>query len=190
MSPPEGPVGAGDVADSARHYIDAHSLELIPTIPRTKKPARKTGTAHAEWAVTSSTEVDQWWRSDRRGIAVSGMRNRLAALDVDGREGFGKWWQLEKANGALPITWGLSSNRPEGDRVTFIYRWPGLIEVATSNKVDGCRKLELKSASSIFLLPPSRHPEGRTYSWLPGVSCCEVELAVLPTWMATLEAAA
>lgn len=173
-------------ADAARHYIETHGLELIPLIPGTKKPVDKTGPAHAEWAITTTAEIDRWWSDGRNGIAVSGRRNRLAAIDVDGREGFAKWEGLETDNGILPITWGLSSNRPDGDRVAFVYSWPEGIDVTTSNKIGGCRKLERKAGTSIFVLPPSTHPTGTTYTWLKGVSCCEIELAVLPTWMATI----
>lgn len=176
-----------DLSAAARHYIEVHRLALIPLWPATKHPRIKTGVNHASRAVTTTSDIDRYWRTNRNGIAVSGRRNRLAAVDIDGPRGFEKLWDLERIHGRLPITWGLTSNRADEERATFVYTWPDDIEVvATSNKIDGCDKLELKSASSIFVLPPSTHTSGTKYSWLKGVSCCEVELADLPRWMTTI----
>lgn len=121
-------------------------------------------------------------------------RSGLAALDVDthadGPDGAAAWAQLEAQHGPLPAT-------PRDSRGHALFRLPDAATLAGwPTKIDLAPGVELFTGSAdgtgpdhILYIPPSQHPGGTSYRWLPGLEPWTVEPTELPAWMVDRAAA-
>jgi Bifunctional DNA primase/polymerase, N-terminal/AAA domain len=112
------------------------------------------------------------------GIALGPVSGLLAVI-VQSPDGESTRRRLAET---LPQTLELAG--PDGTR-RLLYALPagaalpgGSIRIADSEDVAVCL-----STGSCIPLPPSQHPCGGTYAWLPGCAPCEREAAPVPPWL-------
>jgi putative DNA primase/helicase len=103
-------------------------------------------------------------------------------MDVDGPAGEARLSEMSKGN--VPITLEFTSGRANGGR-GLLYKTPNGITLRTTVHRPGQAKQELRfqAKGAQTVLPPSRHPEGCLYAWVPGRSPFELEPAIAPAWI-------
>lgn len=149
------------------------------------------------------------WINDRyivpTGIALVCGPNHpqgyLVAIDCDGETSWRKILEInglkpekleqitpadsrERAQKYLPPTVAFTSGRKY--RSQHLYLIPGLRtwEVKSRKVKTGFDEhLEFRGKNLASILPPSYHPLGRTYKWLPGCSPCDRQLEIAPDWV-------
>jgi hypothetical protein len=132
----------------------------------------------------TEAEVRRWWKqlpNSNVGAAL-GPVSGLVRVDVEG-EGGGKKLR-ELCGGDPPRTLAFTSGQPGS--LGLLYRIPPGVELQTKRepfKIDEHDELRLQGRGAQTVLPPSRHPKGTRYRWLPGQSPGEVEAAPMLPWM-------
>jgi hypothetical protein len=132
----------------------------------------------------TEVELRQKWRDNPTlnvGMAL-GPVSGLVRVDVDGPAGEAGLAALSK--GDLPRTLEFTSGRANGGR-GLLFRIPSGIRLRTTIQTRGQPKQELRfqAKGAQTVLPPSRHPQGCLYAWLPGSSPWELEPAIAPAWL-------
>lgn len=115
------------------------------------------------------------------GMAL-GPVSGLVAVDVDDDDGDKLLYEL--AGGEIPPT--LEYTTGKGRRLLF--RLPDGVTVLNHQYRRPGAEIEIlrfMAAGGQVVLPPSRHPNGAVYRWVPGRGPGEVEPADVPEWMRT-----
>jgi hypothetical protein len=116
----------------------------------------------------TAAEVTQRWRDFAYGNvgAVLGQVSGVIRVDVDGVES--ERLLQDWSQGDIPPTWEFRSSATGRG---LLYAWPKDLPCQTtaesSNKA-AHRELRLMGNGSQTVLPPSRHPSGAVYTWIPG----------------------
>ncbi len=113
------------------------------------------------------------------GMAL-GPVSGLVAVDVDDDDGDKLLYEL--AGGEIPPTMEYTTGK--GRRLLF--RLPAGVTVLNHQFRRPGTEIEIlrfMSAGGQVVLPPSRHPNGAVYRWVPGRGPGEVEPADVPEWM-------
>jgi putative DNA primase/helicase len=115
------------------------------------------------------------------GIAL-GPVSGLVRVDVDGPGGEALLRKL--SSGDLPDTLEFTSGRNNGGR-GLLYKIPAGVTLRTTAESPGAKKEELRfqAKGAQTVLPPSRHPSGSLYAWVPGHSPNEMDAALAPQWL-------
>jgi hypothetical protein len=128
----------------------------------------------------TEAEVRGWWRlkpNSNVGVAL-GPVSGLVRVDVEGEEGERRLAELSK--GDLPPTWEFTSGKGRG----LLYRIPEGVELRTTYEKPGeGQEVRFQAKGAQTVLPPSRHPSGRLYQWLPGRGPDDVDAAIMPDWL-------
>src|SRR5262249_32476497 len=84
----------------------------------------------------------------------------------------------------VPLTLEFTSGRTNSGR-GLLYQIPHGITLRTTVQRPGQAKQELRfqAKGAQTVLPPSRHPQGCLYAWVPGRSPWEIEPAMAPDWL-------
>jgi Bifunctional DNA primase/polymerase, N-terminal/AAA domain len=139
-----------------------------------KHPMTKNGLKDA----TADVAVVERW-SSIFGIHNIGIRtgadSGLVVLDVDGPEGL----KQLRAQGPIPRTPTVRTGRGEGHGHLY-FKHPGFRVKPVAGILPG---LDIRGNDSYVVAPPSVHASGTAYTWAPGLSPDEVELADLPAWV-------
>lgn len=167
--------------DAALDYL-RRGWSVIPLRPRDKRPLVKWeafGRAQA-----SEADVRQWF--DRRPDAnlgiVTGTVSRLLVLDVDlGHGGEQSMAELERDHGPLPPT--VTAETGGGGRHLY-FEHPGSDVVG--NRAGLWPGIDLRGDGGYVVAPPSIHPSGRAYRWLPARDPESLAVAPLPAWLAAV----
>lgn len=152
---------------------------------RGKKPEGRLVTHGLLDASTDPDTLRRWWGiMPDAGIGIA-VPEGVLVLDVDIRhDGDTTLRELEQLHGELPAT-------PEcltGSGGLHVYFTANGAARNTAGEVG--TGLDTKTLGGYLVAPPSRHPEGGTYTWLPGRGLLERELAPAPAWLVErLEAA-
>ncbi|MFQ4143288.1 bifunctional DNA primase/polymerase [Chlorogloeopsis sp. ULAP02] len=85
----------------------------------------------------------------------------------------------DRALAYLPPTVAFTSGGKY--KCQFLYLIPQHKSI-TSSKISN---LEFRGKNHVSVLPPSYHPEGRYYQWVPGCSPQEKQVAIAPQWVIT-----
>ncbi len=154
---------------------------VIPLRPRAKLPIvpweeyqhRRAGEAElAEWF--------RRWPQANLGV-VTGMISNLAVLDIDPRHGGeDSLHRLEEANGSLPPTVEAETG---GGGHHFYFALPA---ASVRNRAALAPGVDLRAEGGMVVVPPSCHPSGRLYRWLPGRDPAAVMPAAMPDWLVRL----
>lgn len=145
---------------------------VVPIRPGTKQ-------ALVKWKpycqrLPTEEEINKWWgqHPDAQLAVITGPVSRLVVVDVDrDPEEF-----LKRPD--VPVTPTTQTRR-------------GLHLYFACDEDLPTRKLEfgeIRAAGALVLCPPSRHPSGGKYTWLPGRSPDDVPLPPLPRWLRDLAA--
>jgi hypothetical protein len=134
--------------------------------------------------VPTEAELRQKWRDNPTlnvGMAL-GPVSGLIRVDVDGPAGEARL--IEVGNGDLPFTLEFTSGRANGGR-GLLFKIPTEISLRTTVQTRGQTQQELRfqAKGAQTVLPPSRHPQGCLYAWVPGHSPWEIQAAMAPQWL-------
>lgn len=155
---------------AALEYLD-RGLSVIPIRPGGKKPLVRW--REYQQRRPTHTEIGRWYRREpRAGVAiVCGRVSGLGVLDFDPRNGEA----LQLLGAHLPDTVTAESGGQGQHRYVGL---PGTVHV---RKVGGLLGgLDLLAERSYVVAPPTIHPSGRPYRWLPGHALGDVPIAPLP----------
>jgi Bifunctional DNA primase/polymerase, N-terminal len=135
--------------------------------------------------VPALADVERQWRDYPLGNVgiVLGQGSGVVRIDVDGTTGpalLAQW-----SGGDLPDTWEFLS--PSGGH-GWLYSWDKEVpcRTTTTKTIKGKHEeLRLMGNGSQTMVPPSRHADGGTYTWVPGHSPTSCALAPAPDWLVT-----
>lgn len=158
--------------DAARRYR-ALGCSIVPAVPRTKKPLIAWKAFQARRP--DETEILAWYRArpDAGVIIVCGPVSGIAVVDVDPRNG-GDLRLGGRFTGPLAETGSGGLHAYLAADVT-IAKLPALLP-----------GVDLQAEGSYVLAPPSVHPNGTAYRWVPGRALGDVPLPAVPAWLRQL----
>jgi hypothetical protein len=153
---------------------------VLPVRPRDKRPLIRWESLQE--ARPSEADLADWfrrWPDANLGI-VTGAISNLIVLDIDPKHGGDDTLErLERRFGRLPTT--VESHTGGGGRHLY-FRHPGY---PVRNRAGIGQGIDLRGDGGYVVAPPSIHPTGQRYVWLPGRSPEELALAPLPRWLLT-----
>lgn len=171
------------VGSGLLHSRSCTSPGKRPYIPTAPEPARGEWKEFQERRATAD-EVRAWYDRDPRlnvGCAL-GSVSGVIGIDVDALDG--EETLAAFAQGDLPETWEFRTGKDVGRRL--LYRLPEGARVLTQSfkRAGGAAEiLKFMSDGSQTVMPPSVHPSGAIYAWVPGRGPGEIELADAPAWL-------
>jgi hypothetical protein len=123
-----------------------------------------------------------WRRNPTLNVGTAlGPCGKIIRIDVDGP--LGEQLLAEYSRGDLPATPEFRSGRANGGR-GLIYAIPdGVTFKTTREQPESKEELRFMALGSETVLPPSRHPGGGLYTWLPRLAPWDVSVAPAPAWM-------
>lgn len=145
--------------------------------PRDKRPLNK------GWQGEATADPDAiaaLWRQERDANIGLLCGVKCWVLDVDGPEGLATLADLEDLHRWLPI--GPASVTGSGGQHLF-FRADERVRNSVRRLGPG---LDTRGAGGFVVLPPSIHPNGNRYHWLPGRAPWTVELPAAPPWLLDL----
>jgi hypothetical protein len=168
-----------DTEGAAKHYL-ARGWSVLPLRPHEKRPLIPWG--HLRNERPSEHDIAEWfgrWPDANIGI-VTGEISNLIVLDVDPKHGGDDALRrLERGYSPLPAT--VEAVTGGGGR-HFYFAHPGL---PTRNRTGLAQGIDLRGDGGYIVVPPSVHPSGKLYEWVPGRGPDEIAVAPLPRWLNT-----
>jgi hypothetical protein len=165
------------IAQAAMSYCAA-GWSVLPLWPHDKRPLIEWERFQNERA--SPATVAEWyrrWPTANVGV-VTGEISNLVVLDVDPEHGGDASIEhLERQFSPLPVT--VEATTGGGGR-HFYFAHPGTI---VRNRAGLLQGIDVRGDGGYIVAPPSVHPSGRRYAWVPGRSPAEMTPAVLPRWI-------
>ena len=163
---------------SAAFALLARGWSVIPVEARGKRPI--VPWLEYQSRLATEKEVEAWFdgqRTPNLGI-VTGALSNLVVLDIDSRHGGPQSLALlELEHGTLPDT--VEAQTGGGGRHAYFVHPGGLVH----NRAGLAAGIDFRGDGGCVVAPPSVHPSGRRYQWVPGRSPQEMELAALPAWL-------
>jgi len=155
----------------------AGGWSVIPVEARGKRPL--IAWLEFQQRIASESEIASWFRKwpDANVGIVTGYISQIVVVDVDPQHGGAQSLEeLEQSQGALPCT--LEVHTGGGGRHLYFSYPP----VRLHNRVGIRPGIDLRSDGGYVVAPPSVHPSGGQYRWLPGQSPQEMSPEPLPAW--------
>jgi hypothetical protein len=152
---------------------------VIPVRPRAKIPLLtwEPFQTHAATAAQIARWLERW--PDANLGVVTGAISGLVVLDVDPiHGGDGSLADLELRQGRLPQT--VEAVTGGGGRHLYFKHPGGFVH----NRASMAPGLDVRGDGGYVVAPPSVHPAGLDYRWMPGHDPTEIALAPLPGWVA------
>lgn len=140
-------------------------LRVLPVTPGKKSPPLLT-----HWPEEASADpqtVAGWWRGTPGANIAVVMGGGLVDVESDkkgavsGEDSLAEWAD-SPAGCELPHTWAFESG---SGGIHRLYRSPAL-----GNRTDVLPAVDVRGAGGYAVFPPSLHPNGKRYKWLPGCS--------------------
>lgn len=130
--------------------------------------------------IASASEIASWfhkWPDANVGI-VTGYVSQIVVVDIDPQHGGTESLEaMERAQGTLPRT--LEVHTGGGGRHLYFAYPP----VRLHNRVGIRPGIDLRSDGGYVVAPPSVHPSGERYRWLPGQGPQDLSPEPLPAWL-------
>jgi hypothetical protein len=160
----------------------ARGWSVLPIEPKGKRPL--VAWLDLQQRVAPASEIDGWyqhWPDANVGI-VTGHLSGLVVVDVDAEHrGTASLAAIERERGPLPRT--VESATGGGGRHLY-FAYPG---GTVPNRVGILPGIDVRGDGGCVVAPPSVHPSGRLYRWVPGHDPDETPLAPLPDWVSGRE---
>lgn len=160
---------------------------LLPIPAGQKRPTLQ---RWQEVATSDEATLRQWWAGAEHnvGLLLGPQPNgdNLVALDIDDREGYSGSDQLdalEEQFGRLPET--VESITGSGGR-HILFTLPTGMHSPTSVGICDGPGVDTRGVGGQIVLPPSVHPNGRTYEWAEDHSPWDLDVAHAPAWLIEL----
>jgi putative DNA primase/helicase len=155
-------------------------LRVFPLWPRSKHPRRTPG---YRAATRDAARITAWWAENPRyniGLATG---DGLIVLDIDPAHGGMRWWDAHRAQ--APPTPTIYTGQ---GGYHLLWRVPRDLEIRNSaGRI--ARGVDVRGDGGYIVVPPSIHPNGRAYRWIPGRSLWDLPRAPLaPELIALLRA--
>lgn len=134
---------------------------IFPMQPRSKRPLLQNG---FNGASNDLRTIEQWWRRfPLAGIGLNTELSGIAVIDLDGELGIQNWQSGFPALANAPC--GLA--RSGGGGLHRFYRQPteGLKLRCSTGVL--AQDIDTKGIRGCITVPPSIHPSGNRYVWLP-----------------------
>lgn len=155
----------------------ASGWSVIPVEARGKRPLM--AWLEFQQRIASASEIASWfrkWPEANVGI-VTGYISQIVVVDIDPQHGGAQSLQeMERDQGALPRT--LEVHTGGGGRHLY-FAYPS---VRLHNRVGIRPGIDLRSDGGYVVAPPSVHPSGERYRWLPGQGPQDLLAEPLPAW--------
>jgi replicative DNA helicase len=154
-------------------------LRVFALGSRSKLPV----TAHGFLDASDDPAVirNQWRLTTNNVGLATGRLSGVFVLDVDGADGESSLEALRAGREAFVATPEVRTHR--GRHVYLEH--PAGLEIKSSAEKYG-KKLDVRANGGYVVVPPSVHPDGTVYSWMPGRSPFEIPFAPAPTWLLEL----
>ncbi|MCW5593785.1 MAG: bifunctional DNA primase/polymerase [Burkholderiales bacterium] len=155
----------------------ARGWSVIPVLERAKRPAIAWREFQARCPRPAELEV--WLHHMPRAniAAVTGAISGIVVVDVDPAHGGEESVAvIEREIGPLPAT--VESRTGGGGRHLYFAHPGGHV----GNRAGILPGIDLRGDGGVIVLPPSIHPSGNAYAWVPGHSPDEHRLAPLPPY--------
>ena len=165
------------IATAALNYRAA-GWSVVPLRPRDKRPLIEWERFQHERA--SSANVTEWYRRwpDANVGVVTGEISNLVVLDIDPNHGGdASIGRLERQLAPLPVT--VQATTGGGGRHLYFTHPGGLVR----NRTGLAQGIDVRGDGGYIVGPPSVHPSGKHYAWVPGRSPAEITPAALPRWI-------
>ena len=162
---------------AALEYL-GRGWSVVPVAARGKRPVVRWQSFEEKHA--SEAEVRGWFeRWPAANVAVvTGAISGIVVLDVDVRHGGEESLsKLALKYAGLPQT--VEAVTGGGGR-HFYFAHPGF---EVRNRTDLAHGIDLRGDGGVIIVPPSIHPSGKPYRWVPGHAPNEMALAPLPDWL-------
>jgi hypothetical protein len=164
---------------AALRYL-SHGWSVLPVRPRDKRPLIRW--EPLQEGRPSEADLADWfgrWPDANLGIVTGGI-SKLIVLDIDPKHGGDDTLErLERRFGRLPMT--VESRTGGGGRHLY-FKHPGY---PVRNRAGIGQGIDLRGDGGYVVAPPSVHPTGGRYEWLPGRSPEELAPAPPPRWLLT-----
>ncbi|WP_250501427.1 bifunctional DNA primase/polymerase [Caballeronia sp. GAWG1-5s-s] len=168
----------GTRLDCALAYA-AQGYYVLPLEPNGKTPLTRHGVKDA---TRDPAKIAEWWRTcPEANIGINCSASGLAVVDIDRHagkaNGFDTLAALEAEHGPLcsPVVVKTGS----GGEHRY-YRVPGGAQLPGKLGPG----IDLKHNNGYVVAPPSVHPNGTAYEWMPGASLLDAPpLPLLPDWV-------
>jgi hypothetical protein len=148
---------------------------VVPQEAGAKKPPVRW--KHLQERRSTAQELVTWFGQwpDAGLAVVLGPVSDLFVIDVDGPEAHA---ELLKRLGGEPLAPKAVSGSGKPYRCHFYFRCPPL--TTRAKQTPWHEHLEFRGKGGIIVIPPSLHPSGRRYAWVPGRSPQEIVLPEVP----------
>jgi len=167
---------ADNVPAAAISYA-ASGWSVIPVEARGKRPLLPW--LEFQQRIASTSEITSWFRKwpDANVGIVTGYISRIVVVDVDPQHGGTQSLeQMQRLQGLLPRT--LEVHSGSGGRHLY-FAYPS---IRLHNRVGIRPGIDLRSDGGYVVAPPSIHPSGERYQWLPGQAPQDLSPEPLPEW--------
>ena len=144
-------------------------------------PAGQKGPVRGEWqhkATTETDTLDEWFGNRTANIGIL-MGPRSGIIDVESDDDDAENLLRDLFGGVMPDTPTYRASRGNHRLFRFTDQLPvtdkGVFKIGNLEFRTGCADKGIQSVA-----PPSRHPSGAVYEWLPGLSHKDCEPAEIP----------
>jgi hypothetical protein len=135
-------------------------------------------------ATTDSGIIKHWFGYQAPDANLGVCTDRLIVVDADKRHGGDETLAaLEREYGELPLTWRVLTG---GGGEHVIFACPDGVEIASSNAHQNPvlrPGIDIRARGGYIVAPPSRHINGRHYTWSVDHHPKDVPLALPPDWL-------
>lgn len=145
---------------------------IFPCKPRTKVPLTTKGVKDA---TTDEAVIKAWWQRwpDANVAVACGDESGIYVVDVDIKPDASGWDSVADKN--IPAT--VMQHTPGGG-AHFLFKCDNADK--PTNKNNFLPAVDIRCTGYYIVLPPSIHPNGKTYKWTDGAAPWELELAEFP----------
>lgn len=164
-------------AAAAASYL-ASGWSVLPVRARDKRPLVQWESLQTK--KPSDSDLAEWfrrWPNANVGV-VTGEISNLVVIDIDPKHGGdGSLERLQQRFGPLPPT--VEAITGGGGRHLY-FAHPGVLVRNCAGLAQG---IDLRGDGGYVVAPPSVHPSGQRYAWVPGRSPQDMSPSPLPRWL-------
>lgn len=165
---------SNEMVNYALNLIDL-GLSIIPLKPKDKIPIPGISWKNFQNRKPTYNEVKSWFlQNPGANIGViCGKVSKLVVLDLDSDEIINEYKDLIDDTPTLKVKTGKGMH--------LYFRHPGHATFH-SQKLH----FDMQGEGSYVVMPPSRHPNGKTYEWMNNMDIIEDEILPIPDWVEQL----